>query len=260
MQFIAYAYQNIPLRSIMAGMLALVGSGEYLPVMLPLEKQLVAAGLQAGRSPKYVQLATAAGKEGFESLAYWKNLGAQQAQRIGIEPVFVEILNREDAFRAEFVEQIADAALIYLSGGNPSYLAQTLIGTPALAAIITSWRAGCSLAGCSAGAMALAGEIANPFKLTATAEPGFNIVPNLKILPHFDRYFGWIPTPAAKLLGRSKTGALAVGIDENTALVSHGDLNFWQVQGQGAVQLLNGSQRKLSALTDLDVAQEMATL
>ena len=108
--------------------------------------------------------------------------------------------------------------------------------------------------------MALAGEIANPFKLTAKAEPGFNIVPNLKVLPHFDRYFGWIPTPAAKLLSKSKSGALAVGIDENTALVSTGDLNFWQVQGLGGVQLLNGSQRKLAALADLDVAQEMAQI
>ena len=244
----------------MAGMLALVGSGEYISTMLPLEKQLVTAGLESGCSPKYVQLATAAGLEGFESLAYWKNLGEQQAQRIGIEPVFVEIFNREDAFRSELVSQISNAALIYLSGGNPIYLAQTLIGTPALAAIVASWHAGSSLAGCSAGAMALAGEIANPFKLTAKAEPGFNIVPNLKVLPHFDRYFGWIPTPAAKLLGRSKSGALAVGIDENTALVSTGDLNFWQVQGLGAVQLLNGSQRKLAALADLDVAQEMAQI
>lgn len=244
----------------MAGMLALVGSGEYSSTMLPLEKQLVTAGLEARCSPKYVQLATAAGIEGSESLAYWKNLGEQQAQRIGIEPVFVEIFNREDAFRSKLVSQISNAALIYLSGGNPNYLTQTLIGTPALAAIIASWQAGSSLAGCSAGAMALAGEIANPFKLTAKAEPGFNVVPNLKVLPHFDRYFGWIPTPAAKLLGKSKSGALAVGIDENTALVSTGDPNFWQVQGLGAVQLLNGSQRKLAALADLDVAQEMAQI
>ena len=244
----------------MAGMLALVGSGEYISTMLPLEKQLVTAGLEAECSPKYVQLATAAGLEGFESLAYWKNLGEQQAQRIGIAPVFVEIFNREDAFRSELVSQISNAALIYLSGGNPNYLAQTLIGTQALAAIVASWHDGSSLAGCSAGAMALAGEIANPFKLTAKAESGFNIVPNLKVLPHFDRYFGWIPTPAAKLLSKSKSGALAVGIDENTALVSTGDFNFWQVQGLGAVQLLNGSHRKLAALADLDVAQEMAQI
>ena len=42
-----------------AGPLALVGSGEYLPVLEPLERALL-----EGRPPRYVQLATAAAPEG----------------------------------------------------------------------------------------------------------------------------------------------------------------------------------------------------
>ena len=54
------------------GPVALVGSGEYLPVMEHLERRLL-----EGRPPRFVQLATAAAPEGVESLAYWHELGRQ---------------------------------------------------------------------------------------------------------------------------------------------------------------------------------------
>ena len=46
-----------------AAPIALVGSGEYLPVMTEIEGALI-----AGRPPRYVQLATAAAPEGDSSL------------------------------------------------------------------------------------------------------------------------------------------------------------------------------------------------
>jgi cyanophycinase len=248
---------DLNLRGIVAGMLALVGSGEYLPAMLPLEAQLFEAGIAAGKQPKFVQLATAAGQEGYASLSRWQELGEQQAERIGASAQFVEIFNRDDAQKPELASLISDAALIYLSGGDPAYLAQSLIGTAAFIEIERSWRSGSSLAGCSAGAMALAGQVPNPFKLTASATPGLGIAPNLKVLPHFDRYFGWIPTPMAKFLGKANPGILSVGIDENTALVSAGDPNVWSVWGFGSVQLLNGSEAKLAALAEFTIATEL---
>ena len=59
---------------------ALVGSGEYLPVMAAVE-----AGLLAGRPPRYVQLPTAATLEGEASIARWVALGVAQAGRLGVE-------------------------------------------------------------------------------------------------------------------------------------------------------------------------------
>ena len=41
-----------------AGPLALIGSGEYLPVMLDIERDLI-----RGRPPRYVQIPTAAAPE-----------------------------------------------------------------------------------------------------------------------------------------------------------------------------------------------------
>src|SRR6059058_4954141 len=68
------------------GPVALVGSGEYLPVMAPVE-----AALLAGRPPRYVQLPTAAAEEGPGSVARWVALGAEQAQRLGVEAVPVMV-------------------------------------------------------------------------------------------------------------------------------------------------------------------------
>ena len=52
-----------------------MGAGEYLPVMLEVER-----GLIAGRAPKYVQIPTAAAPEGARSLDRWVALGQAQAR------------------------------------------------------------------------------------------------------------------------------------------------------------------------------------
>ena len=98
----------------MPGRIALVGSGEYLPEMQDLEEWLL-----TDKPPRYVQLATAASLEGEESLRRWHDLGAQAAQRLGVEQVVVDVRTRQDADNADYVEAITGAGLIYLSGGNP---------------------------------------------------------------------------------------------------------------------------------------------
>ena len=59
----------------MAGSIALVGSGEYLPQMLELEKELINDGVKNGKNPIYIQIPTADGQESENRIQYWKNLG-----------------------------------------------------------------------------------------------------------------------------------------------------------------------------------------
>ncbi|MSY53572.1 MAG: peptidase, partial [Actinobacteria bacterium] len=133
------------------GPIALVGSGEYLPIM-----QTIEANLIAGRNPKYVQIPTAAAPEGESSLYHWITLGKSQADRIGVESVSVIAHDRNDAEDPRIAELVRGAGLIYLSGGNPTFLANTLRDTLLWREIESAWRDGAALAGCSAGAMALA--------------------------------------------------------------------------------------------------------
>ena len=139
----------------MSGPLALVGSGEYLPVMHEVEAALI-----AGRPPRFVQLATAAAPEGQGSMARWHVLGLAAALRIGVEQVVVPVLDRVSADDEGLASLVEGAGLVYLSGGNPGFLAETLQGTRVWAAIESAWRAGAALAGCSAGAMAMGGRVA----------------------------------------------------------------------------------------------------
>src|ERR1700690_59828 len=106
------------------GPLALVGSGEYLPQMAEIE-----GGLLAGRSPRYVQLATAAVPDGPPVVERWHNLGRAQAERLGVEAVILDVNDRDDADNAAIAAQVNGAGLVYLSGGHPGFLAETLRGT-----------------------------------------------------------------------------------------------------------------------------------
>ncbi|MBI3429851.1 MAG: peptidase, partial [Actinobacteria bacterium] len=101
------------------GAIALVGSGEYLPVMTALEGELLQVAVARGRSPLFLQLPTAAGAESEARLAHWHQLGKEQADRLGVESRSLPLYNRGDAFNEEFLEMIEQAGLIYLSGGDP---------------------------------------------------------------------------------------------------------------------------------------------
>lgn len=195
-----------------AGRLALVGSGEYLPVMHEIEEWLL-----QGRPARYVQLATAAAPEGQRSLDNWHRLGAAAAKRLGAEQVIIDVRTRDDANDPKWAAAISGAGLIYLSGGNPSFLARTLIGTLVWKAIEHEWRLGSALAGCSAGAMALGGYVPDFRHPRAGGVEGLGVIPDIRVLPHFDRYAKWVPDFAMRPL--VAPGSYIVGIDEDTALI-----------------------------------------
>ena len=228
----------------MNGSLALVGSGEYLPAMAEFEKSLIADGVSNGLKPTYIQIPTAAGKESEARLNYWQQLGKAQADLIGVTQLFLPIYTREDANNLEYAGQIKDAALIYISGGDPHYLADCLINTPFWSAILANWQQGGSLAGCSAGAMVLSSQIPH-FRLSRNQPtPGLNLIPNIRVIPHFNKFFKWIPEGAAKILLNLEGDVILIGIDELTAVVKRSGQEQWQVYGQAKLHTLKGLPEK----------------
>jgi cyanophycinase-like exopeptidase len=224
----------------MSGTIALVGSGEWLPVMLDLERELL-----NNQNPVYVQLSTAAGQESPARLEHWKNLAQNQAKSLSVESRWLPVFDQESANNPELAEKIKGAGLIYLSGGDPTYLAETLRDSLVWKAIVNEWENGTSLAGCSAGAMALTTWVPRMrIKIGKNNEDvkGLGLLPNIRVIPHFDRMLGWIPDIITRYLLNTPPGVTLVGIDEKTALV--GGINSWIVNGEQSVWVLTHDGRE----------------
>ena len=199
----------------MSGPIALVGSGEYLPVMRPVDRHLL-----DGRPQRVVMLPTAAGQEGDERIRYWTELGLRHYEALGVEAIVLPVMTRNDALSTELAELIEGAGLIYLSGGSPAYLTETLRSTPVAEAITREWGLGAALGGCSAGACALtaiAGGFRHPDQLSAK---GLGLIDHLAVIPHFDRFDRRSPELVKEILKKTPEEITLVGIDERTALVS----------------------------------------
>lgn len=223
-----------------AGPVALVGSGEYQPGMASVEGMLL-----QGRAPRYVQIPTAAAPEGEQSLRRWLDLGAAQAERLGVEQVPVVARDRDEADAAELAGLVDGAGLVYLSGGNPAYLARTLRGTRLWHAVVAAWQSGSALAGCSAGAMALTSWVPSMRASDLDADPGLGALPSLRVLPHFDKMQAWAPDLLARALMAPATGTTVIGIDEETALVDMtGGGRDWRIHGRQQVWVLTGGTRR----------------
>ena len=204
--------------------------------MTALEGELLQAAVNKGKRELFVQLPTAAGAEDASRLAHWHDLGRMQGERLAVETQSLHLYTREDAFNLEHVGAIKNAGLIYLSGGDPHYLTEALIGTPVWEAIIRAWNSGVSLMGCSAGAMAFGSEIISIRKSNATR--GLSLLPTIQTIPHYDRFLGWIPDRVSAAILRIEEGKNLIGIDEKTALVRDRLDAPWRVWGEGKVHLL----------------------
>lgn len=219
-----------------SGAIALVGSGEYSVQMQELETELLHRAISRGKKNTFVQIPTASSHEGDASRAKWKRLGQEQSDRIGSECIYLPIHEREDAFNPEFVDAIANAGLIYFSGGDPHRVAEIYRDSPVWQKIVEEWRTGTSLAGCSAGAMAFGGSIMGIRRNHHS--PGLALLPDIEVIPHYDKMLGWLPDRVAAFVARSVTSGTLLGIDENTALVL---TDAWRKFGRGNVHVLRGT-------------------
>jgi len=217
----------------MKGLIALVGAGEYLPVMEDVDRHLLSS-LDSSK-PKVVCLPTAAGQEGDESINRWSRMGVEHFRKLGADVTALPIIDRESANDPQFVSTLENADFIYFSGGNPLHLYQSMEGSRAWAAMQKAWDRGAVYAGCSAGAMILSKRIPS-FRLAQTVD-GFGTVPAQFILPHFDAVPVVFKPLIFALRKQLKNGERLLGVDENTALVGKLD-GEWKVMGQGKVHLI----------------------
>jgi cyanophycinase len=67
---------------------------------------------------------------------------------------------------------------------------------------------------------------------------GLNLLPDIEVIPHYDKMLGWLPDRVASFIARIGAESTLIGIDENTALISDGT---WRVVGAGKVHILRGA-------------------
>ena len=219
----------------MNGLITLVGSGEYLPVMEDVDRHLLESLHIDDRKPRVVCLPTAAGKEGDQSINRWSNMGIQHFEKLGADVTALRIIHRDSANDEQCAATLENADLIYFSGGDPGYLYETMRDTRAWNAAIRAWNRGAIYAGCSAGAMIL-GKRMPSFRSMGTQE-GFGFIPVEFIIPHFDAIPAiWKPMIFA-LQKQLKVSQRMIGIDEDTALIGSLVGGEWKVMGKSHVHI-----------------------
>ena len=227
------------------GALALVGSGEYTAAMNGTDRALLET-LGGPGAAQVVVLPTAAGHEEPASPARWAREGVEHFTRLGAQVQPAMILNRTDADDPRWLELLESANFYYFSGGDPQYLTAALAGSPTWDVIRRRHAAGAVLAGCRAGAMAFGGWIPNMRAAftgrAADWHPALGIVPQLMVLPHFDRMANFIGRAVLwRMVQTAPAGARVIGVDENTALVRFpAAADSWQVWGRQTVSVFDG--------------------
>jgi cyanophycinase len=59
----------------------------------------------------------------------------------------------------------------------------------------------------------------------------------MEVIPHYDKFLGWLPDRVTAAVMRNDAGTTLLGIDENTALVL---TDKWRKYGKGKVHVLRG--------------------
>src|SRR6266852_2403805 len=138
------------------GTVALVGAGEYLPEIRPVDEKLLE---RVNGTTRVGVVCTASAPDGDGVPERWARMGVEHFAQLGVTAEPIMLLNRSDAENAGVAAQLAVANFIYFSGGKPRYLLETLQGTASWQAILEVFAAGGIVAGCSAGAMVLGGIV-----------------------------------------------------------------------------------------------------
>ena len=143
---------------------------------------------------------------------------------------------RADANDDALVAKLAAANFIYLSGGKPRYLLETLRETRAWRTIQEIVCASGVLVGCSSGAMVLGAAILD-FPQLWHALPALGLIPGIAVIPHYNELPSFLSNAAVWALRKEKV----VCIDADTALVWAN--SQWTVQGNGRVTVFTQRRR-----------------
>jgi cyanophycinase len=215
--------------------LALVGGDEFNPGNEEQDRILAAA---ARPGPAFVVPTAAARQDPQASVRH----ATSWFKQFGLELRELPVLKRTDANSKELADLARTGGFFYLVGGDPGLVAQVLRGSRVWTAIFEAWLQGASLAGSSAGAMALCSHslirATWPNRFTRRPTEALGLVADTAVLPHFETFGNrWIESAQKEL-----PGATLLGIDERSAAIWMRD--EWRAYGPGVVTVIKGSKQE----------------
>ncbi|MBC7877427.1 MAG: Type 1 glutamine amidotransferase-like domain-containing protein [Anaerolineales bacterium] len=219
------------------GYLLLEGGAEFGGLMF--EPDLNAIELAGGFNSPICIIPTAAAPDnnhkraGDNGVRWFKSLGAKN--------VFtVDVIDTVSANNQSLAASIRTSRLIYLLGGFPRYLGDTLANSICWQAAVDAYKEGAVIAGSSAGAMVLCEHYYDPSDRKLMN--GLNLIPNACVLPHHNTFGkNWVK-PLMQLI----PNATLIGIDEQTGILNDKDKE-WHVHGARKAVLYQTGQTQTYA-------------
>ena len=218
------------------GYILLEGGAEFGGRMA--EPDLRAIELAGGPDAPICIIPTAAAPDhndqraGQNGVRWLRGLGSGQV-------LLLPLIDQSSANQTSIVSALREARLIYLLGGFPEYLGNTLAGSLSWQAMLEAYQDGAVIAGSSAGAMVLCQHYYDPYMQSLV--DGLNLVPQACVLPHYNAFGkSWASRLAALL-----PGVALVGIDEQTGMIDDAGADQWNVYGKGAVTLYQDGETRV---------------
>lgn len=221
------------------GPLVLAGSGEYTPAMDVVDSFLLEA---CSGLPVYL-IATSCAQEGLEVMTKWEQMGVAHFHRLGVEAVPLRICDSADASNPEFAQRIAEAGIVWFSGGSPAYLAQSFHNTLCFQALEQANRRGAAVAGASGGLGVLNVHLPSLQPDAPPGPTGLGLAAPVRAMAHFDRMEARRPEFVQRVIASLQPGQHAVGVDEDTALVWTD--GRWQAMGHKRVVVFRPDGERL---------------
>jgi cyanophycinase len=217
--------------------MALLGAGEFDPWSEVVDRWV----LDRTRSGPVRILPTASAPEGDAIFEQWAGKGLAHFGSLGIPAEVLPVRTREDAMGEASVRAVAEASVVYFSGGNPKYLAETLVGTPLWGAIVEGLDDGLGYIGCSAGVASLTErtyDAATEDLEQILGAPGLAFTHGILFAPHWDTVDTFFPGATEFIASAVLPTEVLIALDESTAML--GDGAAWAVAGVSGIHVLRG--------------------
>jgi cyanophycinase len=178
-------------------------------------------------------------------------------RELGVKDIAIlDVRDRSEALSEEAEAVLDGATTVFFTGGDQLRITSQLGDSRAYRRIEEIYQKGGTIAGTSAGASVMSetmlvegdGEASYKIGSALRMAPGLGFLRRVIVDQHFAER-GRLP----RLLGAvaQNPAYLGVGIDENSAILVHGE-DWFEVLGEGAVYVLDASQVTFSNLSEAD--------